>query len=152
MVVCCNILRLSSVFVSFIFGIVLFYTLLMLYFLNPPKLWSAECRFKYLTQTLRLITPALVVWVSCWQTVFLRHLAYLFIHLTFTVEEADGLSLGYKFLTPQGFTASITPICLAELVSVRRFNQWHMNTIKPKVLKAKSLFNEGICMCAWTCV
>lgn len=52
-------------FSDFSGGIVLFYTLLMLYFLNPPKLWSAECRFKYLTQTLRLITPALVVWVSC---------------------------------------------------------------------------------------
>ncbi len=103
------------------------------------------------TERLWLIIPALAVWVlSCWQTVFLCHLAYLFIHLTFTVAEADGLSLGYKFLTPQGFAASITPICLAELVSVRLFNQWHMNTIKVEVLKAKSLFNKSICMCLCT--
>lgn len=94
-----------------------------------------------------LIIPALLVWVlSCWQTVFLCHLAYLFIHLTFTVEEADGRSLGYKFLTPQGLTASITPVCLAEFRSVCHFNQWHMNTIKAEVFKTKSRFNKGIYM------
>lgn len=74
---------------------------------------------------------------------FRRHLAYLFIHLTFTVGEADGRSLGYKFLTPQGFAASIIPVCLSELVSVRLYHQLHMNTIKAEVLQAKSLFNEG---------
>lgn len=69
---------------------------------------------KVITKTLSIPFPARVVWVlSCWQTVFLHHLAYLFIHLTFTVAEADGLSLGYKFLTPWGFTASIRPICWA---------------------------------------
>lgn len=102
---------------------------------------------KVVTKTLWIMFPALLAWVlSCWQTVFLRHLAYLFIHLTFTVAEADGLSLGYKFLTPRGFTASITTICWAELLRLHKFNQWHMNTIKAEVLKAKSFFNGVISM------
>lgn len=67
--------------------------------------------------------------------------------MTFTVEKADGLSLGYKLLTPQGFTASITPICLAKFKSLCLFNHWHMSIITAVVLKAKSLFNEVICMC-----
>lgn len=105
-----------------------------------------------LTERLWLILPALAVWVlSCWQTVFLCHLAYLFISLTFTVEEADGLSLGYTFLTPQGLAASITNMFGGACKPVL-FNLWHTNTIKAEKLRTTSLSNEAICMCVYTCI